>query len=315
MSVSRRAYRAAMVAYPSSYRKARAAEILAAIDEGGSRFRPREIGGLLAGGLRNRGASAGKGALFGSWTVGCQIAALVIFCLVAAAPLGQVGWDVWYVRLGMHWPQDIPGASVFQYGDAYLARNLLGAAIPLCGVVAVCRGRVRIAIAASCAMSALYALPIGPLVVGSGAYAGGLLSQWHGAGVLAVQGGQVAFLAAPAAILWTSRRAATATTHHPLAWCALPFVLASFSLGGAAAGDVEFGLLATIVVLWALLARFDPRLGFAAFALTVAVATKLSPVGLIQPDGASYLLIITGAVCVAIASLGSALRYGSTSLR
>lgn len=315
MSLSRRAYRAAMIAYPSSYREARGAEILATIDDGGSRFRPREIGGLLAGGLRNRAATASKGGLFGSWALGCQIAALVIFCLVAAVPLGQVGWDVWYVRLGMHWPQDIPGASVFQYGDGYLARNLLGAAIPLSGVVAICRGRVRIAIAASCAMSALYALPFGSPLSGSAAYGGALLSQWHGVGVLAVQGGEVAFLAAPAAILWTSRRAATATTRHPLAWSALPFILASAFLDGATGGDLAFRFLATIVIMWVLLARFDPRFGFAAFALTVAVATKISPIALTHPDRAPYLLIIAGAVCVALASLGSALRYGSTSVR
>jgi hypothetical protein len=78
---------------------------------------------------------------------------------------------------------------VFQYGDAYLARNLLGAAIPLCGVAAVCRGRVRVAIAASCAMSALYALPFGSLLAASAAYAGGPLARWHGAGILTVQAG------------------------------------------------------------------------------------------------------------------------------
>jgi hypothetical protein len=88
MRASQRAYRAAMMAYPAPYRRARGAEILATIDDGGSRFRPRELGGLLGGGLRNRGASAGHGALSGSWALGCQIAALVIFCLVAAGPLG-----------------------------------------------------------------------------------------------------------------------------------------------------------------------------------------------------------------------------------
>jgi hypothetical protein len=315
MSVSRRAYRLAMFAYPASYRKARGAEILATIEDGGSRFRPREIGGLLAGGLRNRGASAGEGGLFGSWAAGCHIAALLIFCIVAAAPLSLAGWDVWYVRLGMHWPQNIPGASVFQYTDAYLARNLLGAAIPLSGVVAVCRGRVRVAIAASCAMSALYALPFGSLLASSAAYAGGPLAQWHGVGVLAAQAGELAFLAAPAAILWTSRRAATATARHPLAWCALSFVLASVYLDGATAVDVASGLLATIVIVWVMLARFGQRLGFAAFAVSVAAATKLSSVALVQPDRTSYVVIITGAACVAVASLGSALRYGSTSSR
>ena len=163
-------------------------------------------------------------------------------------------------------------------------------------------------------MCAVYALPFGSLLFSSAAYAGGPFTQWHGVGILAVQGGQVAFLAAPAAILWTTRRAPTATTHHPLAWCALPFILASASLGGATAVDVGFGVLATIVIVWVMLARFDPRFGFAAFAVTVAVATKLSTVALTQPDRGSYLVIITGAVCIALASLGSALRYSSTSI-
>jgi hypothetical protein len=315
MSVSRRAYRAAMIAYPASYRKTRGAEILATIDDGGSQFRPREIGGLLAGGLRTRGASAAKGALSGSWALGCQLAALLIFSVLAAGPLGLAGWDVWYVRLGMHWPQDMPGASVFHYNDAYLARNLLGAAIPLSGVAAVCRGRLRIAIAASCAMSALYALPIGPLLASSAAYAGGPLGPWHGGGILAVQAGELAFLAAPAAFLWTSRRAATTTARHTLGWCAVPIVLASAYLVGATAVNLASGLLATLVVVWVMLARFDQRFGFAAFAVSVATATKLSSVALVQPDRTSYVVIITGAACVAAASLGSALRYGSTSSR
>ena len=215
----------------------------------------------------------------------------------------------------MHWPQDMPGASVFQYNDAYLARNLLGAAIPLSGVVAVCRGRLRIAIAASCAMSALYAFHSAHSWPVRRRMPDVLLGQWHGRGILAVQAGELAFLAAPAAFLWTSRRAATTTARHILAWCALPIVLASAYLVGATAVNLASGLLATLVVIWVMLARFDQRFGFAAFAVSVATATKLSSVALVQPDRTSYVVIITGAACVAAASIGSALRYGSTSSR
>jgi hypothetical protein len=304
MTMSERAYRAALIAYPASYRRDRGRELLATIEDGGSELRLREVSGLIAGGLRTRGTSASNGTLRGSWALGCQLAALVIFSIVAAARLYSAAWDVWYVRLGMHWPQEIAGAQVFQLGDGYLARNVFMGAVPLLGITAICRGRVRLAIVASIAMTGLYALPA---LVSSDVYA-----QWRVVDSLAVEIAELAFLASPAVILWTTRRAATAAARHSLTWLAAPFVLAGLYLAGSTAAQLSFWAIAATVVVWALIARFDPRYGVAALMLAFVTTLKLLPVMLIQSPARPYLLLITGAVCVAVASIRSVLDANPT---
>jgi hypothetical protein len=304
MTASERAYRAALIAYPASYRRDRGQELLATIEDGGSTLRLREVWGLIAGGLRTRGTYASNGTLLGSWALGCQLAALVIFSIVAAARLYSAAWDVWYVRLGMHWPHEIAGAQVFQFGDGYLARNVFLGALPLLGIAAICRGRARLAIVASIAMSGLYALPA---VVSNDPS-----TQWTVVDALAAQIAELTVLASPAVMLWTTRRSATAATRHSLAWLAAPFVLTAVYVVGSTATELAFWAVAATVIVWATIARVDPRYGVAALMLTVVSMLRLMPVVLLQPLTTSYLLLITGAVCVAVASIRSVLDANPT---
>jgi hypothetical protein len=294
MSPRQRAYRIAMAAYPAPYRRERGAEILATIDEGGSRFRPRELVALLAGGLRARGRAAAGGSPLGSWALGCQLAALVVFANVAASHLYSAGWDGWYVRLGMHWPQNIAGAQVFQFGDRYLAAHLLTALIPLIGMAAVCRGRTRVAIGASLLMAVLGEPWLAP----------------HDE--LPAQLGQLAFALSPAVMLWATRRAPTAAARHSLAWLSAPFAAAALYLAGPAGTELVFWTVAALLACWALLGWFDSRYAVAALGLALAVTARMLPIALASPTVLQYVVLVACTLVVAAASLHAARRVHTT---
>jgi hypothetical protein len=294
MSPAKRAYRIAMAAYPAPYRRERGSEILATIDDGGSRFRPRELFGLVAGGLRTRGSSASGGSPLGSWALGCQLAALVVFAAAAASNLDSAGWYAWYVRLGMQWPRDIPGVQVFQYGDGYLAGYLLAALIPLIGMAAVCRGGVRMAIAASLAIGVLAAPSLG-----------------SPRNVLVAQIGQLAFVLSPAVMLGATRRAPTARARHSRGWLAAPFAAAALYVAGPGGTELLFWASVALLACWVLLGWFDPRYAAAAAALALAVTVRMLPVALASPNVGDYFLLMAVTLGIAATSLHSALRARS----
>jgi hypothetical protein len=203
---------------------------------------------------------------------------------VAASHVYSAGWNAWYVRLGMHWPQDIAGAGVFQYGNGYLQGHLLGALIPLIGMAAVCRGRARIAVAASLAM-----------------------------GVLAApQLGLVAFALSPAVMLWATRSAPAASARHSLTWLAAPFAAAALYLSGPGGSQLVFWAVAGLMAAWVLLGRFDPRYAAAAFALAIAGTVRMLPVALTSPQVTQYLLFLAGTLAVAAVALHAAVHARSS---
>ena len=299
MSRTERLYRSALRAYPREYREARSGEILGTLAEGSSHLQLREVAGLLLGGLRQRGLTAGGATLEGSWIGGARLAALVVLLYTATASLFPLVNDLWYVHLGLHWPLSQQGVHLVAASRDVAIRELIEVVVPLAAAAALCRGRVWIAIAGSALTGVLP-------VIGLSAYGGTMLflpaaTSWYVADIT-----HTAFLLAPAALLWPSRHA-RAVERHSLAWLLMPFVLAAFGLAFWTS-TITFWTLGILVVSWAALSRVDPRLGFAAFAVSVCASLYLVEMVLLQTAYSYAGTLAIGALLLGSAALASALR-------
>src|SRR5204862_491115 len=83
----------------------------------------------------------------------CALAALVLLLLAATGAAFQLGWDIWYARLGMGWP--LGGFSPVPRQTAGLVRVVTAALLPWGAALAVCRGRRLLPLAMALTAAAL----------------------------------------------------------------------------------------------------------------------------------------------------------------
>ena len=308
MTAAERVYRLALRAYPADYRRERGPEILATLAEmHGEAGRPslREAGGLIQAGLAERGRVVTGGGRAGVWAEGCALAALLLLLLTATGAAFQLGWDVWYARLGMGWP--LGGFTPVRLEGAGLVRVLAATLLPWAAALAICRGRRLAALAIALVIPVLYA---GGVVGFAGA--GGYQSWGPGQTWLenAYQLGTATFLAAPAALLWVAARAHRGqAAHRSLGWLALPAVLTILHLASYWETTVVFWPLGTILLGWFPVARWSPHLAVAAFGVAVPVLAFVLPTALGAPEYEYAVAVASGAAVLALASLISALAF------
>jgi hypothetical protein len=305
MSIADRLYRAALRAYPSDYRRERGPEILTTIGDGGSEVRVRELWALVRGGLHQRGRSAGGDTRAGAWASGNRLGALVVLLLTAAASLYPLVWEVWYVRLGMRWPLGQAGVTLVSAPRDYLTQQLMLFVLALISAIALCRGRLRIAIAASAIAAMLYVL--GFPHVGFGSLGFGFadatsLARLRDSVGLACR---AAFYTVPAVLLWSSRGGRP--HRHSLAWLLLPLTLGALSLAFYTS-TITFWTIGMLAAAWVVCSRVDPRLGVAALALSISASLYLVPVIIFQPNSTSAGAVALGAAMLAAVALASVLR-------
>lgn len=307
MTAAERAYRLALRAYPPDYRRERGPEILATLAEmqdGRAMPDARELGGLCAAGMSERGRRISGGGRAGIWAEGCALGALLLLLLAATASAYALSWDIWYGRLGMRWP--IGDYAPSPLAAAGLARVLTATLLPLAAAFAICRGRRLIALAAPLAATALY---LSGIVGFAGAV--GYQSWTPGQSWLenAYRLGTATFLAAPAALLWVAgRTGGRPAAQRSLAWLALPVVLAILHLAYWAT-TVTFWPLGILVLAWFLAGRWSPHLAVAAFGVAVPVLVFILPTALGAPEYEYAVAVASGAAVLALASLISALAF------
>jgi hypothetical protein len=307
MTAAERAYRLALRAYPPDYRRERGPEILATLAEmqdGRAMPDARELGGLCAAGMSERGRRISGGGRAGMWAEGCALGALLLLLLAATASAYALTWDLWYARLGMRWP--IADYSPTPLAAPGLARVLAATLLPLAAAFAICRGRRLVALAAPLAATALYLSG----VVGF-AGAAGYQSWTPGQSWLenAYRLGTATFLAAPAALLWVGGRTdGRPAMRRSLGWLALPAVLAIMHLAYWAT-TVTFWPLGILVLAWFLAGRWSPHLAVAAFGVAVPVLVFILPTALGAPEYEYAVAVASGAAVLALASLISALAF------
>ena len=307
MTAAERAYRLALRAYPPDYRRERGPEILATLAEmqdGRAMPDARELGGLCAAGMSERGRRISGGGRAGMWAEGCALGALLLLLLAATASAYALSWDIWYGRLGMRWP--IGDYAPSPLAAAGLARVLTATLLPLAAAFAICRGRRLIALAAPLAATALY---LSGIVGFAGAV--GYQSWTPGQSWLenAYRLGTATFLAAPAALLWVAgRTGGRPAAQRSLAWLALPVVLAILHLAYWAT-TVTFWPLGILVLAWFLAGRWSPHLAVAAFGVAVPVLVFILPTALGAPEYEYAVAVASGAAVIALASLLSALAF------
>jgi hypothetical protein len=308
MTAAELTYRVALRAYPPDYRRDRGPEILATLaDMQGDARRPslRQIGALIQAGTCERGRAVTGGDRAGMWAEGCALAALLLLLLAATGAAFQLGWDLWYDRLGMGWP--LRGFAPVPLDATGLARALTATLLPWTAALAVCRGRRLLALAMALTATALY---VGGVVGFAGA--GGYQSWSPEQSWLenAYQLGTAIFLAAPAALLWVAGRARRrAAAHRTFAWLALPAVLTILHLASYWETTVVFWPLGTIVLAWFLAGRWSPHLAVAAFGVAVPVLAFVLPTALGAPSYEYAVAVAAGAAVLSFASLASALAF------
>ncbi len=291
MTAAERLYRLALRAYPRGYRRERGPEILATLAEmQGGRAAPdlRQLAGLLAAGVRRRGAEATGATRAGVWLEGCRLAALALLLLSATASLHPIALDTWGSR-----PM-APGG---------LARWVVAALLPLAAAAAICRRRDAIAVACSVLAAGLFlAGQIGTgLLEGVGFPAG---QDWLGS---AYRVGAAIVLAAPAALLLTGLGRGRAPARRSLGWLAIPFIVAALSIGFYLT-TLTFWPLGALVVFWFLAGRLAPHLAVATFALLVPAVAYVLPTAIGSAGTYEYATaVVAGAAVLALASLTSAL--------
>jgi hypothetical protein len=310
VSIGDRLYRAALRAYPADYRRERGAEILTTIGDGGSGFRVRELWALMLGGLHQRGRSAGADTRGGTWASGNQLGALVVLLLTAAASLYPLVWEAWYVRLGMHWPLALAGVTLPPAPSGYLIQQLMLFVLPMLAAIALCRGWVRVAIAASATTAVLYVLGFPNLSIASLGF--GFVDARNVAQFVDSVGFacRAAFYAVPAVLLWASRD--RAPHRHSLGWLVLPLALGALSLAFYTS-TITFWTIGVLAVVWLVCSRVDPRLGVAAVALSVSASLYLVPVIIFESSYSSAGVVAVGGVMLAALALVSVLRPRETA--
>ena len=305
MTAAEHVYRLALRAYPREYRRERGPEILATLaDMQGGRAAPdpRQVAGLLAAGVRRRGAEATGATRAGVWMEGCRLAALALLLLSAAASLRPIALDTWYSRLGFVWPS-MPFTAAPPMAAGGLARWLVAALLPLVAAAAICRRRDAIAVACSLLAAGLFlGGQIGTgLLEGVGYPAG---QDWLGS---AYRVGAAIFLAAPAALLLAGVGRGRAPARRSLAWLAVPFAVAALSIGFYLT-TLTFWPLGALVVAWFLAGRLAPHLAVATFALLVPAVAYVLPTAIGAAGTYEYATaVVAGAAALALASLTSAL--------
>lgn len=306
MTAAGRAYRLALRAYPD-YRRERGPEILATLGEmqaGRSAPDARQLGALVAAGMAERSRRITGGARGGMWAEGCALGALLLLLLAATASAYELGWDIWYARLGMRWP--IGDYTPSPLAAAGLARVLTATLLPWAAALAICRGRRLVALVAPLAATALYLSG----VVGF-AGAAGYQTWTPGQSWLenAYRLGTATFLAAPAALLWVAgRTGGRRTPRRSLAWLALPAVLAILHIAYWAT-TVTFWPLGALVLAWFLAGRWSPHLAVAAFGVAVPVLAFVLPTALGAPEYEYAVAVAAGAAVLAFASLAAAFAF------
>lgn len=305
MSLGDRLYRLALRAYPADYRRERGAEILTTISDGGDGFRARELWALVVGGLGQRGRFARADSRAGTWAGGAQLGALVVLLVTAAASLYPLVWEVWYVRLGLRWPLDLVGVTMPPAPSNYLALQAMLFVTSLLAAVAVCRGRVRVALAFSVTMATLYLLgfpDVSVSGVGFGFVEARSLAQFRDSLGFACQ---AAFYAVPTLLLWSARD--RQSRRHTLGWLVLPFALGALSLAFYTS-TITFWTIGIIAIAWLLCSRANPRLGVATIAVSISATLYLIPVVIFQPEYTYAGLVAIGGVMLSAAALLSVLR-------
>lgn len=308
MTAPELAYRLALRAYPPAYRRERGREILSTLaDMQGDARRPslRQIGALLEAGIGERGRAVTGGDRAGMWAEGCALAALVLLLLAATGAAFQLGWDIWYARLGMGWP--LGGFTPVPLQTAGLVRVLTAALLPWGAALAVCRGRRLLPLAMALTGAALY---VGGVVGFAGT--SGYQSWSPGQSWMqnAYQLGTAIFLAAPAALLWVAGRAGRPAAHRSLAWLALPAALTVLHLASYWETTVVFWPLGTIMLAWFLAGRWSPHLAVAVFGVAAPVLAFVLPTAVGAPGYEYAVAVAAGAAVLAFASLASALAFG-----
>jgi hypothetical protein len=308
MTAAELTYRLALRAYPPGYRRARGHEILSTLaDMQGDARRPslRQAGALVKAGVYERGRAVTGGDRAGIWAEGCALAALVLLLLAATGAAFQLGWDIWYARLGMGWP--LRGFSPVPLEPAGLVRVLAAALLPWGAALAVCRGRRLLPLAMALTAAALY---VGGAVgfAGTGGYQSWSAGQsWM---ENAYQLGTAIFLAAPAGLLWVAGRGRRRpAAHRSLAWLALPAALTILHLASYWETTIVFWPLGAIMLAWFLAGRWSPHLAVAVFGVAVPVLAFVLPTAVGAPDYEYAVAVAAGAATLAFASLASALAF------
>ena len=308
MTAAELTYRLALRSYPRDYRRDRGPEILSTLaDMQGDAGRPslRQAGALIHAGMCERGRAVTGGDRAGMWAEGCALAALVLLLLAATGAAFQLGWDIWYSRLGMGWP--LGGFSPVPLDTAGLVRVLTAALLPWGGALAVCRGRRLLPLALALVSAALY---LGGVVGFAGAVGYQSWSPGQTWMENAYQLGTAIFLAAPAALLWVAARdRRQAAARRSPAWLALPAVLMILHLASYWETTVVFWPLGTIMLAWFLAGRWSPHLAVAVFGVAVPVLAFVLPTALGAPNYEYAVAVAAGAAILAFASLASALAF------
>ncbi len=278
MSLAERIYRAALLAYPPSYREVRGDEILGTLAEAGG-LRVAEVAALVTGGLRRRGIASGATTRRSTWAASSHLAAFVLLILAATSYLYPLVNDLWYARLGMHWPRDF---TSFPMAATVLLRGWVAVLLALIPAAALCRGRLRIAFAGTVALTAWVLLSgLSP----------GLLS---------------ALAVVPLILLWPRAEHVAPPRHSP-AWLAVPFAVSVLSIGFYIS-SLTFWPVIALLLAWCVLARWDPRLGFAAALVAASAALYLIGFQARIPYYEHAPEVALGCFALALAALAAGMR-------
>lgn len=307
-------YRLALRAYPPDYRRDRGPEILSTLADMQADARLpglRQTGALIRAGLCERGRAVTGGDRAGMWMEGCALAALVLLLLSATGAAFQLGWDIWYARLGMGWP--LANFAPVPLAGAGLARALTAALLPWAAALAICRGRRVAALAMALAATALYAGGVVGFAGAAGYQSWSSGQSWF---ENAYQLGTATFLAAPAALLAVAGRGRRRpAAHRSLAWLALPAALTVLHLASYWETTVVFWPLGTVLLAWFVAGRWSPHLAVAAFGVAVPVLAFVLPTALAAPQYEYAVAVTAGSAVLAFASLASALAFGPEAER
>jgi hypothetical protein len=276
--------RLALRAYPAGYRRDHGGELLTTLAETGRERAPRELAGLIAGGLRRRAVDDRRAGFAGVFSAGCGLAALVLLLLEALAWGAPVARMV-AVRLGLLDP-----GAMLEFMSLKTAAQLGVLAIAaLAAAASLCRGR-------PIAASILALVPLTPHTW-----------EWMPLNLIAATSDSSyrAGYAVWAAVVVTTAVLAAASwrrpARHSLAWLLSPVALGVLSIWFWLT-TVTFWPLGILVVSLFLLSPLRPALGVAAAAIAVPVAALVAPFAVLQPQYAYAMPVLVGGFAVALAA-------------
>jgi hypothetical protein len=284
-----RADRVALRTYPPAFRRERGDEILATLAESGGRVAAREVLGLLAGGLRERGAADRRAGFRGTAAAAARLAALVLLLLEALVSLAEVAQ-----RAAAHWRV---GAWASAGGSAPLGRHdlavLAAGLLPLAASALLCRGR---------SLAAATLAATGVALLATGAFGLPAEVALGARGLASLHALEIAWLvgcAVPAVLAYAAHRE-PAVRMSP-AWLAAPVVVA-LAAPWFWVTSLTFWPLGTLVVVLFGLAPLRPALGLAAALVTLPVVAVIGPFALVAPEYQYATAVVEGGLVLALAA-------------